>query len=46
MATTDALLYNDEFQVMHKKHPDRLRLDYALSREQQNRAGGKMYIQV
>jgi len=28
-----------------RKYPDQFRLDYALSREQQNKAGGKMYIQ-
>lgn len=28
-----------------KQHPDQFRLDYALSREQNNRKGGKMYIQ-
>jgi ferredoxin--NADP+ reductase len=26
-------------------YPDQFRLDYALSREQNNRKGGKMYIQ-
>merc|ERR1711975_55862 len=28
-----------------KNYPDNFRLDYVLSREQQNKAGGKMYIQ-
>ena len=30
---------------MLKKNPDNFRLDYALSREQKNKKGGKMYIQ-
>ena len=28
-----------------KSHPDNFKLDYALSREQKNKDGGKMYIQ-
>merc|ERR1712094_81549 len=28
-----------------KNYPDQFRVDYALSREQQNKDGGKMYIQ-
>ena len=31
--------------VLQRAHPDQFRLDYALSREQNNRKGGKMYIQ-
>merc|ERR1712021_219797 len=42
VANSDALLYDDEFQAATKKG---LRLDYALSREQTNSKGGKMYIQ-
>ena len=30
---------------MLKSHPDNFKLDYALSREQKNKDGGKMYIQ-
>jgi ferredoxin--NADP+ reductase len=45
VANTDALLYDDEWQSILKKHPDNFRLDYALSREQTNVDGGKMYIQ-
>ena len=30
---------------MLKNNPDNFRLDYALSREQKNKKGGKMYIQ-
>lgn len=32
-------------QSIAKSHPETFRLDYALSREQKNRKGGKMYIQ-
>jgi len=45
VANSDALLYDDEFQEAKKKFPDNFRLDYALSREQTNKDGGKMYIQ-
>lgn len=33
-------------QAIAKAYPDNFRLDYALSREQKNTKGGKMYIQV
>merc|ERR1739840_54731 len=45
VANSDALLYDDEFQEAKKKYPENFRLDYALSREQENKKGGKMYIQ-
>ena len=45
VANRDALLYDDEFQEAKEKFPDNFRLDYALSREQSNKSGGKMYIQ-
>merc|ERR1712006_19916 len=45
VANTDAVLYDDEWQVVLKEYPDNFRLDYALSREQENKKGGKMYIQ-
>jgi len=45
VANTDALLYDDEWQEVLKSHPENFRLDYALSREQTNVDGGKMYIQ-
>eukprot|EP00908_Phaeocystis_cordata_P023833 Transcript_6286.p1 GENE.Transcript_6286~~Transcript_6286.p1 ORF type:complete len:256 (-),score=125.39 Transcript_6286:272-1039(-) len=45
VANTDALLYDDEWQEVLKSHPDNFKLDYALSREQTNKNGGKMYIQ-
>ena len=30
---------------LKSKYPDNFRVDYALSREQKNKKGGKMYIQ-
>mmetsp|Transcript_10691 Transcript_10691/g.22576 ORF Transcript_10691/g.22576 Transcript_10691/m.22576 type:complete len:605 (+) Transcript_10691:44-1858(+) len=45
VANSDALLYDDEFQEAKSRFPDNLRIDYALSREQTNTKGGKMYIQ-
>ena len=45
VANSDALLYDDEFQQAKKDFPNNFRLDYALSREQTNSKGGKMYIQ-
>ena len=45
VANSDALLYDDEWQEVLKTNPDNFRLDYALSREQTNKKGGKMYIQ-
>jgi len=45
VANSDALLYDDEFQEAKSRFPDNLRIDYALSREQTNAKGGKMYIQ-
>jgi len=45
VANSDAKLYDDEFQALVKRYPDQFRIDYALSREQNNSKGGKMYIQ-
>mmetsp|Transcript_1972 Transcript_1972/g.2756 ORF Transcript_1972/g.2756 Transcript_1972/m.2756 type:complete len:342 (+) Transcript_1972:52-1077(+) len=45
VANSDALLYDDEWQAVKEKAPEQFRLDYALSREQENKKGGKMYIQ-
>merc|ERR1712176_780621 len=45
VANSDALLYDEEWQVVKKNNPDQFRLDYALSREATNKKGGKMYIQ-
>jgi len=45
VANSDALLYDDEWQEVKERFPDNFILDYALSREQENKKGGKMYIQ-
>ncbi len=45
VANSDAKLYDDEFQALIARYPDQFRLDYAVSREQNNRKGGKMYVQ-
>ena len=45
VANTDALLYDEDWQKIKEKFPNNFRLDYALSREQNNKKGGKMYIQ-
>ena len=45
VANSDALLYDDEFQEYLENFPDQFQYDLALSREQQNKSGGKMYIQ-
>merc|ERR1712045_807336 len=45
VANSDAKLYDDEIQDMLSAYPDQFRVDYALSREQTNAKGGKMYIQ-
>ena len=45
VANSDALLYDDEWQEAKAKGGDNFRLDYALSREEMNKKGGKMYIQ-
>merc|ERR1711920_36302 len=38
--------YTDEHDEYVKKFPDQFRADYAISREQKNAAGQKMYIQT
>lgn len=45
VANTDSLLYDEDWQKIKEKFPENFRVDYALSREQQNKKGGKMYIQ-
>lgn len=45
VANSDALLYDDDWKMMQEKYPDKFRYDVALSREQKNKNGGKMYIQ-
>ncbi|CAJ1448493.1 unnamed protein product [Effrenium voratum] len=41
-----SLLYDDEHQEYKSKYPDQFRYDYAVSREQTNAEGQKMYIQT
>jgi ferredoxin--NADP+ reductase len=45
VANKDALLYDDELQMIASKYPKNFKVDYAMSREQNNKKGGKMYIQ-
>lgn len=45
VANTDSLLFDEDWQKIKAKHPEQFRVDYALSREQNNKKGGKMYIQ-
>lgn len=45
VANADAKLYDEEIQAVRAAHPDQFRVDYALSREQTNKSGGKLYIQ-
>lgn len=44
-ANSDAKLYDNELQEIAATYPENFRVDYALSREMQNKDGGKMYIQ-
>jgi ferredoxin--NADP+ reductase len=43
--TTPNLLYEDDFQSYLSAYPDNFRYSKAISREQQNTSGGRMYIQ-
>jgi ferredoxin--NADP+ reductase len=43
--TTPNVLYKQELEELHDKYPDNFRITYAISREQQNAEGGRMYIQ-
>eukprot|EP00210_Caulerpa_lentillifera_P004974 g4748.t1 len=45
VANSDAKLFDDEIVKIGENYPDQFRCDYALSREQTNKSGGKMYIQ-
>jgi ferredoxin--NADP+ reductase len=45
VATTPNILYKDELEEIQEKYPDNFKLTYAVSREQKNAEGGKMYIQ-
>ncbi|CAM9258472.1 unnamed protein product [Chrysoparadoxa australica] len=45
VANTDSLLYHDDLMSVIRKNPFNFRYSLALSREQKNANGGKMYIQ-
>ncbi len=42
---TENILYKEQLEEMVEKHSDNFRMDYAISREQKNPEGGRMYIQ-
>lgn len=42
---TPNILYKQELEELQQAYPDNFRLTYAISREQQNPEGGRMYIQ-
>lgn len=42
---TENILYKDKLEKLTEEHPEHFRMDYAISREQKNAEGGKMYIQ-
>jgi ferredoxin--NADP+ reductase len=42
---TPNILYKEELEQLAAEHPNHFRLTYAISREQQNAEGGRMYIQ-
>jgi len=42
---TANILYKEELEKLQQEFPDNFRLTYAISREQKNKEGGKMYIQ-
>lgn len=43
--TTPNILYKEQLETMQQRYPDNFRLTYAISREQKNASGGRMYIQ-
>lgn len=43
---SNSLLYDDEHKEYLAKYPDQFRFDYAVSREQKNAEGQRMYIQT
>jgi len=45
VAYTPNILYKEELEELQRQFPDNFRLTYAISREQKNAQGGKMYIQ-
>ena len=44
-AYTGNILYKEDLEEMEEKYPENFKLTCAISREQQNPSGGKMYIQ-
>ncbi|MBE9077439.1 ferredoxin-NADP reductase [Romeria aff. gracilis LEGE 07310] len=42
---TPNILYKEELEALQAKYPDNFRITYAISREQKNEEGGRMYIQ-
>lgn len=44
--TSSTLLYQEEFEEMKANFPENVRLDYAISREQTDAEGNKMYLQT
>jgi ferredoxin--NADP+ reductase len=42
---TANILYKEELEQLERNFPENFRLTYAISREQQNAEGGKMYLQ-
>ncbi|MDJ0590542.1 MAG: phycobilisome linker polypeptide [Pleurocapsa sp. MO_226.B13] len=42
---TANILYKEQLEELTEKYPENFRMDYAISREQKNAEGGKMYIQ-
>jgi ferredoxin--NADP+ reductase len=42
---TPNVLYKEELEAMASEYPENFRLTYAISREQKNEKGGRMYIQ-
>lgn len=45
VATSPNILYKEELEELERNNPDNFRLTYAISREQKNPEGGRMYIQ-
>jgi ferredoxin--NADP+ reductase len=45
VATTPGILYKQELEELRAQNPENFWVDYAISREQKNAQGGKMYIQ-
>jgi ferredoxin--NADP+ reductase len=45
VATTPNILYKEDLEKLQEEFPNNFRLTYAISREQKNSEGGKMYIQ-